>query len=318
MFRFRALAAGACTALAAVAALPATTAVAAPPAPCNNAPQITDPSGDGHHPPTDVLAAWWSEANGRLQAVIQVARRDARWPSTTRPQIPACGVRVGLRRRSARRAYVRAIARLPVRGTPTFDYGTYTGVGGFTSAGPTTGAVESGPGQAGRSRSTCRRVAAGTRLLGARSSITWDGINGSEVTWVDHAPGGVSRPTRRAAPTTSSAPAGAVLQRRRRRGGVRRAAAVGVRAYLRPARRAQARHGPQDRDRHRQGPARPARACRSRSRARRRRRADEQGHQRRRRHVQAARIAIGETTRLRATAEGIGSRRADRSPLAER
>ena len=72
MFRFRALAAGACTALAAFAALPLTTAVAAPPAPCNNAPQITDPSGDGHHPPTDVLAAWWSEANGRLQAVIQV------------------------------------------------------------------------------------------------------------------------------------------------------------------------------------------------------------------------------------------------------
>ena len=51
---------------------PATTAAAAPPAPCNNAPQITDANGDGHHPATDVLAAWFSEAAGHLQAVIQV------------------------------------------------------------------------------------------------------------------------------------------------------------------------------------------------------------------------------------------------------
>src|SRR3954447_19867011 len=47
-------------------------AAALPPAPCNNAPQITDASGDGHHPGTDVLAAWWSEASGHLQLTIRV------------------------------------------------------------------------------------------------------------------------------------------------------------------------------------------------------------------------------------------------------
>ena len=54
-----------------LAAIPVS-AGAVPPAPCQNAPQIIDPSGDGHHPGTDVLAAWWSEAAGRLQAVVQV------------------------------------------------------------------------------------------------------------------------------------------------------------------------------------------------------------------------------------------------------
>src|SRR4051794_34338123 len=66
MFRLGSLAAIA----VALAVIPAI-AGAAPPAPCNNAPQITDASGDGHHPGTDVLAAWWSESAGRLQAVIQ-------------------------------------------------------------------------------------------------------------------------------------------------------------------------------------------------------------------------------------------------------
>src|SRR4051794_2413628 len=55
----------------ALAAIPVSAGAVAP-APCNHAPKITDPSGDGHHPGTDVLAAWWSEAAGRLQAVIQV------------------------------------------------------------------------------------------------------------------------------------------------------------------------------------------------------------------------------------------------------
>ena len=113
MFRSRALAAGA-SSLAAFTALPLATAAAAPPAPCNNAPQITDATGDGHHAPTDVLAAWWSEADGRLQAVIQVyagtpvAEHDE-------AQTPVAGYALvytadGLTR------YVRA--SLPLRGTP--------------------------------------------------------------------------------------------------------------------------------------------------------------------------------------------------------
>lgn len=189
MFRFRALAAGATLALAAVTALSTPTAKAAPPAPCNNAPQITDPSGDGHHPPTDVLSAWWSEANGRLQAVIKVS---AATPAAQHDEaeIPGAGYAfiysVGPTPR-----YVRAI--IPISGPTTFDYGTYTGVGGFTSAGPTTGAVESGPGTGGTVTIDVPAVASGTRLIGLRV-ITWDGINGSEVTWVDHAPG-AAQPT---------------------------------------------------------------------------------------------------------------------------
>ena len=50
---------------------PSRAARAAPP-PCDDSPQIADAGGDGHHPGTDVLAAWLSEASGRLQAVIQV------------------------------------------------------------------------------------------------------------------------------------------------------------------------------------------------------------------------------------------------------
>src|SRR4051794_41560351 len=59
-----------------LAAIPVS-AGAVPPAPCHNAPQITDAAGDGHHPGTDVLAAWWSEASGHLQAVVQV--RSGLW-----------------------------------------------------------------------------------------------------------------------------------------------------------------------------------------------------------------------------------------------
>jgi len=187
MFRFRALAAGAAAALAAVTALSTAPAEAAPPAPCNNAPQITDPSGDGHHPPTDVLSAWWSEANGRLQAVIKVS---AATPAAQHDEaeIPGAGYAfiysVGPQPR-----YVRAI--IPISGPPTFDHGTYTGVGGFASAGPTTGAVESGAGTGGTVTIDVPALVPGTRLIGLRV-ITWDGINGSEVTWVDHAPGGAS------------------------------------------------------------------------------------------------------------------------------
>ena len=46
-------------------------ATAAAPAPCNGIVQISDAKGDGHHANSDVIAGWFSEAGGRLQAVIQ-------------------------------------------------------------------------------------------------------------------------------------------------------------------------------------------------------------------------------------------------------
>ena len=198
MFRFRALAAGACTALAAFVALPVTTAVAAPPAPCNNAPQITDAKGDGHHRADERAGAWWSEANGRLQAAIKVCAgapvaehdeaRDRR-PGTRWCTSSAVETR-----------YVRASAA--ARRHPVYDYGTYA-AGGFAALGPTTGVVE--PAANGTVTIDVPAVAAGT-LLARPFVVTCDGINGACPT-VDHAPGGVHRPTRPSARTTSSAPA---------------------------------------------------------------------------------------------------------------
>jgi hypothetical protein len=68
-------------ALVAVSAACATIVVAAnagaAPPPCHGTVGIADTSGDGHHPGTDVLSAWFSEPSGRLQAVVQV--RSGRW-----------------------------------------------------------------------------------------------------------------------------------------------------------------------------------------------------------------------------------------------
>src|SRR5436190_5820600 len=56
---------------AAIWTLSACPTAAAAPAPCNGIAQIADARGDGHHANSDVLAGWFSEAGGRLQAVIQ-------------------------------------------------------------------------------------------------------------------------------------------------------------------------------------------------------------------------------------------------------
>src|SRR6478735_6070770 len=124
----------------ALAAVPAT-AAAAPPAPCTNAPQITDASGDGHHPGTDVLAAWWSEATGHLTATIQlrsglfVAEHDD-------AEVNGSGFALVYNGSS----YLRATAPAQDHaGDPVvYDFGTYAN-GVFTSVGTTTGTVEKGP-----------------------------------------------------------------------------------------------------------------------------------------------------------------------------
>jgi len=173
------------SALIALAAVPAT-AGAAPPAPCNNAPQITDVSGDGHHDGTDVLAAWWSEASGHLQAVIQT--RSGLWLAQhDDAQVNGSGYALVYNGSS----YLRA--RGPAADRPAdpvlFDYGTYTAAGGFVAAGTTTGATESGP--SGTVTIDVPPVAPGTRLA-APYVLTYDGINDGQPTWVDHAPGGES------------------------------------------------------------------------------------------------------------------------------
>lgn len=182
MFRSGPLAAGAIAALAVTVALSAATAVAAPPPPCNNAPQIVD-GPDGHHPPTNVLAAWWTEGAGRLQAVIRV---NAGTPAAEHPEAETPGAGYAFVFTVAGQTrYVRAL--VPVSGAPTYDVGTYTPVGGFAGQGATTGAIESATN--GTVTIDVPGVPAGALVTGA-FVITYDGINAEGPTWVDHAPGG--------------------------------------------------------------------------------------------------------------------------------
>jgi hypothetical protein len=121
-----------------IALFPATAGAQAPP-PCGGQPQITDAEGDGHHNTTDVLSAWFSEAAGRLQAVIKVQAGNWFPDHPPGPARFALLFDVGGQTR-----YVRAVApdALPV----SFDYGTWAAPDAFTSGGPTAGALIKGPG----------------------------------------------------------------------------------------------------------------------------------------------------------------------------
>ena len=183
--RARVLAAVACALL--LAAYPGT--AAATPAPCGDVAQITDVSGDGHHPATDVLGAWFSEASGHLQAVIKV--RAGTWaPEHDDAEINGSGFAL-LWTAGGQTRFVRTLA--PPAGAPiTFDYGTYTQAGGFAPAGATTGDVVYATGGA----TTIDVPAALGVIAGAVLTdpfvLTYDGITGGNPDWVDHAPGGVS------------------------------------------------------------------------------------------------------------------------------
>jgi hypothetical protein len=165
----------------------AAAARAAPPA-CNNSPQITDASGDGHHPGTDVLAAWFSEASGHLQAVIQV-RAGIFVAEHDDAQVNGSGFALVFTQGGLTR-YVRASAPAQDHASDpvAFDYGAYTSPGGFAAAGATTGTVERSTGP-GTVTIDVPDAPAGT-LLSSSFVVTYDGINGGVPTWVDHAPGG--------------------------------------------------------------------------------------------------------------------------------
>jgi hypothetical protein len=174
--------------IAVAAALTAHPAVgrAAPPA-CGGVPQITDPSGDGHHASSDVLAAWFSEASGHLQAVVQV-RAATFLPEHSDADINGSGFAM-LFSLGGQTDYVRT--RAAPDGSLSYDYGTYTPGGGFASAGTTTGTVERSPGSGATTIDIppAFGAAAGT-ILAAPFVLTYDGINGGVPDWVDHAPGG--------------------------------------------------------------------------------------------------------------------------------
>ncbi len=175
-------------------AFAAVPAQAAAPPPCGGVAQIADASGDGHHPPTDILSAWLSEANGRLQAAIKV-RSGALGPQHSAPgetDLAVAGYAIVFTVDGQAR-YVRA--SVAPDGGATYDYGTYNPGGAyFTSTGPTGG--ELAPGAFSGGTVTIDVPAATGAVTGAQLTdvfaLTYDGISGGVPDWVDHGPGGES------------------------------------------------------------------------------------------------------------------------------
>lgn len=187
----RARGAGA-AAILSLAALSATAAPAsaAPPAPCDGVPQIADARGDGHHPNTDVTAAWFSEAAGRLQAVVRMDVAD--W-KPAHDDSASAGAAVLYRTGGVVR-YVR-IQVFPTA-PPQYDHGVWTRAGGFASQGATTGTTT--PDVGGTATIDVPAAAGGVpgAMLAAPFVLTYDGgAGGGDLHWVDRAPGGVSPDT---------------------------------------------------------------------------------------------------------------------------
>jgi hypothetical protein len=163
-------------------------ASAAPPEPCLGVAQISDALGDGHHVPTDVLSAWFSEDAGPLQAVIKVQGATPQ-PEHDDADVNGAGL-VMVFAVSGQLKYVRATIPFASDGPPTYDYGTYSS-GTFTSAGSTLGTVFTAA--SGGSVTIDVPAATGATdgvLLDDPFVVTYDGIVGGVPTWVDHAPGG--------------------------------------------------------------------------------------------------------------------------------
>ena len=174
-------------ALALAAALPAGgNVVIAPPAPCSPGVVMNDAFGDGHHKPTDVLRAWLSEANGRLQAVIEV--QLGTWvPEHDEPQV------VGGYAFLFTVGGVTRFVRMSVdeSNVATFDYGTWTLAGGFVPEGVTTGDRDTNPvGSAAAWITVPASLVAPGAILTDTFVITYDGIISGVPTDVDQAPGG--------------------------------------------------------------------------------------------------------------------------------
>jgi hypothetical protein len=178
------LAAASAVTLAALALAAAPASAAAPP-PCGGVAQVIDTTG-GHHPATDVLSAWFSEANGRLQAVIRV--QAGTWlPEHTDEAIDVAGYAL-LWEVGGRTAYVRV--QVSPAGVASYDYGSFDGAR-FHSEGATSGEIVYAPfgGTATIDVPAAAGVVAGTRL--ARPfALTYDGTSLDGLPhWVDQAPG---------------------------------------------------------------------------------------------------------------------------------
>jgi hypothetical protein len=175
--------------VAATALLTAGDAAAAAPAPCNNTPQITDSAAatDGHHPSSNVTGAWVSEASGHPQAVIRVLDSGAWKPAHLDATPPVAGFAF-LFTLGSQTDYVRAQA--DEQGSLTYDYGTYSGVGAFHPLGRTTGAVDGVPVNGTVTIDIPAALGATPGAVIANPFVlTYDGFIPSGPDWVDHAPG---------------------------------------------------------------------------------------------------------------------------------
>ena len=177
--------------LASAAAAPAAGAgvakpTSAPPPPCLSA-QITDSASndDGHHPGTNLVSGWFSEAAGRLQAVIAV--RSGEWrPEHDDADFSAYAL---LFTTGGQTRYVRV--RAAQDGSLSYDYGTYPSTGTFVSLGSTIGVVEGSVGSTGYATIDVPAATGATAgaVLAAPFALTYHQIGGAPE-WVDHAPGG--------------------------------------------------------------------------------------------------------------------------------
>ncbi len=161
------------------------TTVLAPPAPCFGVAQITDPNGDGHHPGTDVLSAWFSLEAGHLQGVIKV--KAGIWAPEHDDEDLNGSAYALLFTTGGQTWYVKAFAD-PV-GALTYDYGTYAG-GTFTSLGSTAGSVIFGTGGSVTMDIPAATGATTGAVLTNPFVLTYDGVTSGVPDWVDHAPGG--------------------------------------------------------------------------------------------------------------------------------
>ncbi len=159
----------------------------AAPAPCGGVVQISDDRGDGHHPNTDVLSAWFSEQASRPQAVIAVNLGS--W-APAHDDSDAAGFAVVFAV-GGRLRYVRAEGP---RTDPTrYDFGTWTLAGGFSSEGATAGEVTTGFGATVTIDVPAATGAVTGAVLARPFVLTYDGMTSpSDLHWVDRAPGGVT------------------------------------------------------------------------------------------------------------------------------
>jgi hypothetical protein len=157
---------------------------AEPPLPCDPAVVMKDAEGDGHHRSTDVLRAWFSEANGgNLQAVIEVETGTWEPDHDNPPAVQAAFLF------TVNGDGVTRYVRMTGDGTnQTWDHGTWTLMGSFAPQGATTGDLDVvTSGAAATWIDVPTSVADDGDVLTNTFVLTYDGAD-----FVDHAPGATS------------------------------------------------------------------------------------------------------------------------------